>query len=211
MCIQSFLFSGNCLSPDNVIFNCTCTPGWTGTRCETMLNYCSNVTCMNKGMCRPLLLDYKCQCLSDSYSGLHCEYVTNSIIIRQYVSRSLAYIAITALVTAAEFVIVLDVLKYGFDIDPVRRERDQLRRGRALLERRDRKRRRSQNRLRRRRMNCRAACSYNRYVICLIYRNKHGEFLFFGKCQSRKTIFSNYPVFLLSLCVSSCSLHNKIN
>ncbi len=43
------------------------------------------------------------------------------------------YIAIIILVATAGFIIVLDILKYGFDIDPVREERERMRYKRALL------------------------------------------------------------------------------
>jgi hypothetical protein len=38
-------------------------------------------------------------------------------------SKSFAFIAITAIVAVFVFVIIMDVLKYGFKIDPVDRER----------------------------------------------------------------------------------------
>ncbi len=101
------------------------------------------MTCLNNGICRPLPLDYKCECLSSYYSGRHCENVATSIVVRRYISKGIGYIAIIALATVVGFVIIMDVLKYVCGIDPVRRERDQIRRGRALLERRDRKQRKN--------------------------------------------------------------------
>ena len=41
------------------------------------------------------------------------------IIIIQFVARSLGYAAILAMGSVAKFIIVMDILKYGFDIDPV--------------------------------------------------------------------------------------------
>ena len=87
---------------------------------------------------------YRCQCLTNDYWGRHCEYVSTRLLIRQYISESVGYVAILVLVATITFVIVMDVLKYIFGIDPVRRERDEIRRGRALLERRNRKTRRRQ-------------------------------------------------------------------
>ncbi len=93
------------------------------------------MTCLNKGICRPLLLDYKCECLFGSY-GQHCEHVTTSLVIRQYIAKGFAYIAIIVMATAAGFIIVLDILKYGFGIDLAREERDRIRRKQALRQKR---------------------------------------------------------------------------
>jgi hypothetical protein len=89
------------------------------------------VTCLNKGICRPLLLGYDCECLSGT-SGHHCEQVATSIIIRQAVAKSFAYIAIIAMSTVAGFVIVFDTIKYVFGIDVTRKERDEIRRKQKL-------------------------------------------------------------------------------
>jgi len=63
--------------------------------------------------------------------------VATSIVIRQYIAKGFAYIAIIAISTVACFVIVLDILKYGFGIDPVCEERELIRRKQALLKRRN--------------------------------------------------------------------------
>ncbi|CAF1040910.1 unnamed protein product [Adineta ricciae] len=86
---------------------CICAPGWQGRRCETKINYCINVTCQNNGICRPLLLNYSCECLSSSFSGRH---------------------SILAMITVAAFVIIMDILKYCFGIDPTREELERIRR-----------------------------------------------------------------------------------
>jgi hypothetical protein len=119
---------------NETIFQCNCTPEHTGIHCELVINNCLNVTCLNKGICRSLFLDYKCECLYGS-SGRHCDQVSTGTIIRQYIAKSFSYIAIIAIATVAGFIIVLDILKYGFGIDPVRAERELMRRERALLER----------------------------------------------------------------------------
>ncbi|UJR11156.1 hypothetical protein I4U23_015337 [Adineta vaga] len=93
-----------------------------------MTNYCHNITCLNNGVCRPLLRDFKCECLSNSYSGRHCEIISKKIIVLKTISKSFAYIVVIALACVAIFVIVMDILKYGFGIDPVREERERLRR-----------------------------------------------------------------------------------
>lgn len=87
-------------------------------------------------------IGYKCRCLTDDYWGNHCEHVSNRLLVRQYISKGVGYVAILAFVATIIFVIAMDALKYLFGIDLVRRERDEVRRGRALLERRNRKKRR---------------------------------------------------------------------
>jgi hypothetical protein len=115
----------------NEIFGCVCDDGWQGIHCESMINYCDfdNVTCENKGVCRPLLLNYTCECVGNNfYSGRHCEIKSRKIIIFNIVSKSFAYIAIIALIVVAMFVIIMDILKYCFGIDPVHHERERYRR-----------------------------------------------------------------------------------
>jgi hypothetical protein len=48
--------------------------------------------------------------------------------MHQVVSKSFAYIAITAISIVGMFIIVMDVLKYGFGVDPVLPVRDEFRR-----------------------------------------------------------------------------------
>ena len=113
------MYLGTCheLLPD--AFNCSCMPGWEKPRCVTMTYYCANVTCLNRGVCRPSLLNYTCECLGESYSGRHCEITSRKTVIFKTVSKSCGAVAITALGIVGMFVIVMDVLKYGFGVDPV--------------------------------------------------------------------------------------------
>ena len=96
-----------------------------------MVNYCENVTCLNKGVCRPLFLNYTCECLGTSYSGRHCEIVATSTIIRQTVSKSFGYIAILFLVVVISFFVIMDILKYCFGIDPTKDELEKIRKAKA--------------------------------------------------------------------------------
>ena len=84
-----------------------------------MINYCANITCLNQGVCRPSLLKYTCECLGESYSGRHCEITARKTAIFKTVSRSCAVVAIVAIASVGLFVLAMDVLKYGFRIDPV--------------------------------------------------------------------------------------------
>lgn len=99
-----------------------------------MINFChiKNVVCENTGVGRPLLLNYKCECLGDSYSGRHCENTAQKIITRKMVSKSFSYVAIIALTSVATFIIIMDILKYCFGIDPVETERERMRRKRQV-------------------------------------------------------------------------------
>ncbi|CAF2929625.1 unnamed protein product [Rotaria sp. Silwood2] len=116
------LYHGICNNTSNLTFNCICNQGWQGINCESMINFCDNITCWNNGVCRPLLLHYKCECLGDSYSGRHCEITSLKIKIYKIVSKSFSYVAIIAISCVVMFVIIMDILKYCFGIDPTRED-----------------------------------------------------------------------------------------
>ncbi len=122
-----FFFVGTCKDL-NETFVCRCEYGWEGSHCQTKENFCKNVTCQNRGVCRPLFRDFKCECLDiNYYSGRFCEITTKKIIILKSVSKSISFIAIIVMVSAAMFIIIMDILKYCFGIDPVRKERERIR------------------------------------------------------------------------------------
>jgi hypothetical protein len=131
-------FLGTCLNISNSDYLCVCEEGWTSSQCEIMVNYCQNVTCKNNGVCRPLFRDFKCECLSSSYSGLYCEITAGSLVARKLVAKSIGYIAIIFIISVFVFVGTLDVLKYVFHIDPARGERERLRRRKYRKKRRKR-------------------------------------------------------------------------
>ena len=74
------------------------------------------MTCLNKGICRSVFPNYKCECLYGT-SGKHCEETEFSIVLRRNIAKSLAYIAIIAI-----SIVGLDMLKYVFGIDVTRKE-----------------------------------------------------------------------------------------
>ena len=123
-----FCYLGNCTETSSTTFNCSCQPGWTGIHCETKINYCEKVQCLNNGVCRPLLLNFTCECLGTSYSGRYCEIISTQTVLRQTVSKSFSYIAILFLVLIASFFVIMDILKYGFGIDPAKDELERIRR-----------------------------------------------------------------------------------
>jgi hypothetical protein len=83
---------------------------------------------MNNGVCQPLFKNYTCECLGGSYSGDHCEIISEKTELYGIVSKSVASVAIIVMISAAIFIIIMDVLKYYFDIDPVHNDRERIRR-----------------------------------------------------------------------------------
>lgn len=126
---------GICNGTSDGKFNCTCAPGWEGRHCERMTNYCYNITCENKGVCRPSLGKFSCECL-DGYSGQYCGTTATRLVIIKAVSKSFAFVAILAMASVVTFVIVMDILKYCFGIDLVEEERERMRREKRAKKRR---------------------------------------------------------------------------
>ena len=83
---------------------------------------------MNKGVCRPLLNNYTCECLGKSYSGRHCKVTAKNTLISNIVSKIVAYIAILIMTVLGIFIVVMDIIKHCFGIDPVHEEREKIRR-----------------------------------------------------------------------------------
>ena len=119
---------GECDGTSKSNFNCTCSSDWTGDRCETKLDFCHNITCRNGGSCRPLVGNFTCDCPTEDYSGEFCENLSLKIKTLQFIARSFAFVVILSISSVAIFVIVMDVLKYFFNIDPSRKEFERLRR-----------------------------------------------------------------------------------
>ena len=67
-----------------------------------------------------------CEYLGESFSDFPYEIAT-TIVIYQVFSKSFAYVATIIIVSVAIFIIVIDVLKYYFDIDPIRQRLTQIR------------------------------------------------------------------------------------
>ena len=51
---------------------CECTPGYTGTNCQTKINECQSDPCGSNGKCLDLVNEFKCECLS-GFSGTQCQ------------------------------------------------------------------------------------------------------------------------------------------
>jgi hypothetical protein len=119
------LSHGTCIEPNPTSFICQCEPGYEGIHCESLINYCQNVQCQNNGQCRPSRLNFTCECTLKEYSGRYCEIKSSTLITKQIFNRSLGYIAIIAIAIVGIIIVLMDVLKYVFHIDPVDEERKQ--------------------------------------------------------------------------------------
>jgi hypothetical protein len=104
------------------MFICQCIVGWQGIHCETKINYCKNITCLNGGVCQALLLGFRCECLGESFSGQYCEIANHKIQLHQMLGKSFAYIAIVVMIGAGMFIMIMDILKYVFGIDVTARD-----------------------------------------------------------------------------------------
>ncbi|CAF0808925.1 unnamed protein product [Adineta ricciae] len=109
---------GTCNATSNTTFICTCLVGWQGVQCELAVDYCANVTCENKAVCRSLSNDYECGCISESYTGRHCEQTSSTQVVHQVVTKTIGYIGIVAIIICVSFIALMDILKFGFGMYP---------------------------------------------------------------------------------------------
>ena len=117
------LVLGKCQTLANGTHICQCAPGWKGFACEKRIDYCANVTCENRGVCRSRLSSYECLCLGTSYSGRHCEIVSKKTAVLRSVASAMTYIMALIVGGFIAFIVIMDILKYVFGIDPVKVER----------------------------------------------------------------------------------------
>ena len=88
---------------------CLCNAGWQGQYCESMINFCHRITCMNNGICQPSLLNYTCHCLDGIYSGRHCEVTAKKILTARFLSKLIAYISMTLIFSPLMFIVIMNV------------------------------------------------------------------------------------------------------
>jgi hypothetical protein len=116
-------------------FRCECVEGYDGIHCQLQIDLCGNITCENRGVCLTTDFMWKCVCLDSSlYYGDYCQFQTSKLMIREILSKSFASIAIAVISTTCAFIVIMDILKYCFRIDPVEYERESYRK--RLAERR---------------------------------------------------------------------------
>ncbi|MBN3307147.1 CRUM1 protein, partial [Amia calva] len=68
--VEPCLNGGRCEDLFN-LFNCTCSPGWTGPRCEINIDNCASNPCIH-GNCSHKTSSYECDC-HPGYTGRSCE------------------------------------------------------------------------------------------------------------------------------------------
>ena len=100
---------GTCQHLHATHFQCHCPSDYLGIHCEHRPDHCFNVSCQNKGLCRSLSMNSECQCVYGTW-GEHCEHLTTSILVRQYVIKGILYIVILAISFVIGFVVLLDIL-----------------------------------------------------------------------------------------------------
>ena len=133
MCFSYLLGTRN--ESKDGIPTCFCIDGWEGHCCEAKVYTCSEGLCKNNSVCRPSFKNYTCECLGDSFYGRHCEHTALKIKIYKIVSKSVSYVAIIIMVSTAMFIIIMDILKYCFGIDPVHKERERIRQAKRAKKR----------------------------------------------------------------------------
>ncbi|CAF4202848.1 unnamed protein product, partial [Adineta steineri] len=112
------LNGGKCNSTANET-TCTCPTGKLGGHCQYEVDICANITCQNYGVCSSSYGNWSCECINpDFYSGTYCQIKSSSLHVKEIVSRSFACVAIGCISTVIGFIILMDVLKYGFHINP---------------------------------------------------------------------------------------------
>ncbi|CAF5178158.1 unnamed protein product [Rotaria magnacalcarata] len=104
---------------------CVCPTGKDGAYCQNEVSICGSIKCENDAQCVSNYGNWSCRCTNNElYSGIYCEIESSSLRAKQLISRSLASVAIGCLVAVITFVILMDVLKYWFKIDPVHKDVD---------------------------------------------------------------------------------------
>ena len=98
-------------------FACVCQPGFAGELCDINLS-CVNVTCANSGQCIEGFNNYTCMC-GNYFSGRHCEIKNGDLVLLESVSSSLSIFGISFMVVYALLFVLMDILRFCCDIEPV--------------------------------------------------------------------------------------------
>ena len=71
---SSYCKNGVCVR-NSTTLQCACPPGFTGSNCQSPVDYCHNITCFHESTCETTPSGYVCNCMS-GYEGKHCEVET---------------------------------------------------------------------------------------------------------------------------------------
>ncbi|CAF4848845.1 unnamed protein product, partial [Rotaria socialis] len=69
-CLSAPCVNGTCMPLVNS-YICSCFPGYTGQRCDLLINYCSSNPCLNNGTCINQIGSFVCQC-AFGFQGTTC-------------------------------------------------------------------------------------------------------------------------------------------
>ena len=97
-----------------------------------MIDYCQNVTCENRGVCRRLFRNFTCDCVDQGFSGRYCEIVSTKLFVLKLFSKCVSYVAIAFLISVIAFFVIMDILKYCFGIDPTKDYLERIRRAKQI-------------------------------------------------------------------------------
>lgn len=137
------LYGGACNATQTSL-SCTCPNGKVGEYCQWQANLCANVTCQNNGKCISSYSNWTCLCINTQYySGKYCEIKSSGLRLKETLSRSFSGVAIGCISTVIGFFLIMDILKYIFNVDLAgyepRRMRNKRRKQRPSKRRRKRK------------------------------------------------------------------------
>lgn len=80
MCLSSpCLNNAICEQPAANFWRCVCPAGFTGLRCDQIINYCSSNPCSPNGVCIPAINSYSCSC-NTGFGGVNCQTRLNYCI-----------------------------------------------------------------------------------------------------------------------------------
>lgn len=118
---------GKCNEASNTTFHCECDDGWEGISCESMINSCQNITCLNGGVCKNLFLNYTCQCSNDNYHGRHCEFTSAKLQANKKLSKYIVSITISVIGAVILVAIIIRIRKYCLSVDHVEKQQIRMR------------------------------------------------------------------------------------